>query len=94
VWDPDTQCNIHEGFLQVANAVLQDVQAQHLLKPDAELRFIGHSQGGAVAIVLAMKLYDAGYNIGKIICFGTPKVSAFCTYTFVVQCSSLVCCCY
>lgn len=75
VWDPITGCAIHRGFLQVANLLLLDLLENGLLDKDSEIKLVGHSQGGAVAVILAMMLSTMNYRISGVMTFGAPKVT-------------------
>ena len=71
--DKITGVDIHQGFLLSA----RDIYLQ--LKPEVDASYtvntIGHSLGGAAALILAM-MYDAqGYEVGEVITFGQPKVT-------------------
>lgn len=65
--------NIHQGFLLSARDIYQHIQAE--LNPDYTIDTIGHSLGGATALILAMILDAKGYHIGEVITFGQPKVT-------------------
>lgn len=54
----------HAGFKEVADAVIEDLEA--FLEPGAEVKLAGHSLGGAAAVIVAAKLKLRGYNIGKV----------------------------
>jgi hypothetical protein len=83
----DTQLRIplHKGFKDVADAVLVDLQQQlEQLRRGAEngcaplkVNLTGHSLGGAVCVILAMKLHQVMVNvsIGSVVTFGMPKVT-------------------
>lgn len=65
--------SIHQGFLLSAKDIYQDVKDK--LNPDYTINTIGHSLGGAAAIILAMMLDAQGFDIGEVITFGQPKVT-------------------
>jgi hypothetical protein len=70
VYDPEIQCHAHYGFLQHTHRILQDIIP--LLSKDAKIELCGHSLGGAVASLLAMKLHLRGYHITKLTTIGEP----------------------
>jgi pimeloyl-ACP methyl ester carboxylesterase len=74
-YDDDLECHIHGGFLNHANHLLRDVLP--LLAPPkdkrATIEISGHSLGGAVAFLLAIKLKLLGYNVVKLTTVGAPR---------------------
>lgn len=73
VHDKLTGVDIHQGFLLSARDIYQQVKP--LIKPGYRLDTIGHSLGGATALVVAM-IHDAqGDSVGEVITFGQPKVT-------------------
>ncbi|BFM48378.1 lipase family protein [Marinomonas sp. THO17] len=64
---------LHTGFAQAAQQVLQDVRPY--LDKDIPLAITGHSLGGAIAVVLAMYLEAEGHPIESVVTFGQPKVT-------------------
>ena len=64
---------VHEGFGEDARAAWSF--ARPLLRPGLETRLTGHSLGGAIAVLLAMKLRVEGQALGRAITFGQPKVT-------------------
>ena len=65
--------DIHQGFLLSARDIYQKVKPE--INPDYEIDTIGHSLGGASALILAMMLDAQGYKVGEVITFGQPKVT-------------------
>jgi hypothetical protein len=65
--------DIHQGFLLSARDIYLSVQPE--INPDYEITTIGHSLGGASALILAMMLDAQGYKVGEVITFGQPKVT-------------------
>jgi len=65
--------NIHQGFLLSARDIYQ--QLQPLIKPGYSINTIGHSLGGATALILAMMFDAQGFSVGEVITFGQPKVT-------------------
>ena len=88
-YDDDLDCHVHKGFANHANHLLQDVLP--LLAPPTDKRatieISGHSLGGAVAFLLAMKLKLRGYNVVKVTTVGAPR---FCYASSVEHLSKLL----
>jgi len=78
VYDDDLECRVHQGFLNQANRILQDVLP--LLAPITDRRatveLAGHSLGGAVAAILAIKLRKRGYHVIRVTTVGEPRFCA------------------
>jgi hypothetical protein len=70
---PDIEIPVHEGFVRDARAVWSF--ARPLLRPGVETRLTGHSLGGALAVLLAMRLHVDGLPVGRVVTFGQPKVT-------------------
>ncbi|MFV2055547.1 MAG: lipase family protein [Thiohalomonadales bacterium] len=64
---------LHDGFAQSALAVYSELKTK--LRADYSISTTGHSLGGAVAVILAMILDKANYDVEKIVTFGQPKVT-------------------
>ncbi len=71
--DKLTGIDIHQGFLLSARDIYQQILPE--INPAYKINTIGHSLGGATAIILAMMLDAQGYSIGEVITFGQPKVT-------------------
>ncbi len=71
--DPLTGIDIHQGFLLSARDIYQQILPE--INPDYTISTIGHSLGGAAALILAMMLDAQGYSIAEVITFGQPKVT-------------------
>lgn len=65
--------NLHQGFLLSARDIYQEIHTK--LKPGYKINTIGHSLGGAAALILAMMLDRQGFFIDEVITFGQPKVT-------------------
>jgi len=65
--------DIHQGFLLSAGDIYQQIKDK--INPQYKINTIGHSLGGAAALILAMMLDAQGYDIGEVITFGQPKVT-------------------
>jgi hypothetical protein len=68
-----TGIKLHQGFAQSADYIYDKVKAK--LRRDYRINTTGHSLGGAAALILAMYLDAGGYDVGKVITFGQPKVT-------------------
>jgi len=65
--------DIHQGFLLSARDIYQQIQPA--INPGYKITTIGHSLGGAAALILAMMLDARGFSIDEVITFGQPKVT-------------------
>ncbi len=65
--------DIHQGFLLSARDIYQQVKDK--INPQYQINTIGHSLGGAAALILAMMLDAQGYDVAEVITFGQPKVT-------------------
>jgi hypothetical protein len=70
MYDDEIQCYVHYGFVQHTHRILKDIIP--LLSKDATIEISGHSLGGAVASILAMKLHLRGYNVHRLTTIGEP----------------------
>jgi len=68
-----TGIKLHQGFAQSADYIYDKVRAK--LNRDYRINTTGHSLGGAAALILAMYLDAGGYDVGKVVTFGQPKVT-------------------
>eukprot|EP00550_Attheya_septentrionalis_P006478 CAMPEP_0198284032 /NCGR_PEP_ID=MMETSP1449-20131203/3573_1 /TAXON_ID=420275 /ORGANISM="Attheya septentrionalis, Strain CCMP2084" /LENGTH=458 /DNA_ID=CAMNT_0043980937 /DNA_START=98 /DNA_END=1474 /DNA_ORIENTATION=+ len=78
VYDDELDCQFHQGFLGHANRLIADVEP--LLVPPSDnggergtVEISGHSLGGAVAYIVAMKLKKRGYNVVRVTSVGSPR---------------------
>ena len=74
---------VHRGFRDYADVVLSDGLFERLKislaeNPNAKLYLTGHSLGGSVAIVMGLRLVDAGVDKNQfaVITFGSPAVGS------------------
>mmetsp|Transcript_6359 Transcript_6359/g.12111 ORF Transcript_6359/g.12111 Transcript_6359/m.12111 type:complete len:433 (-) Transcript_6359:52-1350(-) len=83
VHDEELGCSVHFGFNQHANRVVEDVLP--LLVPPrgkeggtnhATVEVCGHSLGGAVAMLVAIKLRKRGYFVTRVTSLASPR---FCS---------------
>ncbi len=73
-----TKIEVHEGFWRAANSLLPKIIGC-LNRPDAgsapkPLLLTGHSLGGALAVLAAFNLLEAGFVIRAVYTFGSPRV--------------------
>lgn len=73
VADKISGIKIHQGFLLSARDIYQHVLPE--INREYTTDFIGHSLGGATALILAMMFDAQGYDVGEVITFGQPKVT-------------------
>jgi len=71
--DKLTGIKIHQGFLLSASDIYHSVKDE--IKPGYTINTIGHSLGGAAAVILAMMFDSQGFHVGEVITFGQPKVT-------------------
>ena len=71
--DKITGVKIHQGFLLSATDIYERILPA--IKPGYKINSIGHSLGGATALIVAMMLDAKGYPVDEIITFGQPKVT-------------------
>lgn len=71
--DEITGIDIHQGFLLSARDIYQQILSE--INPDYTVNTIGHSLGGAAALIIAMMLDAQDYQVGEVITFGQPKVT-------------------
>ena len=69
---------VHRGFRDYADVVLSDELAERLKSFDGTLYLTGHSLGGSVATIMAIRLTDSGVDKSrlKVITFGAPAVGS------------------
>lgn len=67
---------VHSGFLSSARSIQRNLaQAQlHAKKRQVPIFITGHSLGGAVALLGALKITSTGGNVDAVWTFGLPKV--------------------
>jgi triacylglycerol lipase len=71
--DPVLGIRLHRGFARATQAVLADALPR--LDKDRPVRLVGHSLGGAEAVILGMHLVRQGYRVERIVTFGQPQVT-------------------
>jgi hypothetical protein len=73
VHDDELECKVHHGFRSHANRLLQDLQPLLAKDQRATISISGHSLGGSVAYILAIKLRKRGFNVVRVRAFGSPR---------------------
>ena len=68
-----TGVKLHQGFALTADFIYNELKSS--LNKGYRISTTGHSLGGAVALILAMYMDLDGYNVGKVVTFGQPKVT-------------------
>jgi pimeloyl-ACP methyl ester carboxylesterase len=63
---------LHAGFAEVADELFDQIKP--LLTKDTNVHLTGHSMGGAVSIILGMRLLAEGFSVSRIVAFGAPMV--------------------
>jgi len=63
----------HQGFTEAADAVYAAIAGR--LNKSYFVSTVGHSLGGAVAVLLSMYLDHEGFKIQRVTTFGQPKLS-------------------
>jgi triacylglycerol lipase len=71
VEDSELGIVVHKGFNDDTNEVYAEVVP--LLNKSYRTSITGHSLGGAIAAILAIKLDKNGYDVDRVVTFGQPK---------------------
>lgn len=71
--DPKLGIPVHSGFDADAQAVWAD--AKPYLKKNYETRVVGHSLGGAIAVIAGAYAIQDGYKVDSIHTFGQPRLT-------------------
>ena len=81
LYENDKKILVHSGFKNYADAALANGILDFLVEyinnhPEEKIYITGHSLGGAIAMMTAVRLFDAGANMQniKIITFGAPAI--------------------
>ena len=79
--DTDQSILVHKGFKSYADAALSDGILNFLVEyinshTQEKIYITGHSLGGAIAMMTAVRLVDAGANMDnvKVVTFGAPAI--------------------
>jgi len=71
--DKRSGIRLHRGFSSASQAIYNELKP--LLNKQQSVYTVGHSLGGAVAVILAISLDVDGYKVGGVTTFGQPKVT-------------------
>ena len=87
VYDEELGCRVHYGFNQHANRIVEDVLPLLVPPTDksgvgATVEVCGHSLGGAVAMLVSIKLRKRGYFVTRVTSIAGPR---FCRVSNAVQ---------
>lgn len=88
VYDEELDTKVHRGFRNHADRLIEDL-IPLLVKDNkrATVSVSGHSLGGAVASIVALKLKKRGYNVTKLTTIASPR---FCNREGVSKLSPLL----
>jgi len=93
VWGRDDchGCKIDAGFLRAYNSVKDDIMALFvdahawITTPITGIYVTGHSLGATIAMLAAVGLLDAGYEIELFYTFGEPRIGNSAAATFITS---------
>jgi len=79
VYDDELGIHLHKGFRDHATRLVDDVEPLlgHKHNHRATVEVSGHSLGGAVAMIVAMKLKKRGYNVEKVTSIAGARFCSF-----------------
>ena len=80
-FNSNEKISVHKGFKDYADAALSEGITDFFVEyiknhPNEKIYFTGHSLGGAISILIAARLADAGADMKniKVVTFGSPAV--------------------
>ena len=75
VQDSITNNCMHSGFRQEAELIYQQILSlpKHYINQGYKFIIVGHSLGGAVAVIVAVYLFENHHPLKKCVTFGQPK---------------------
>ena len=80
-FNADEKISVHSGFKDYADAALSEGILDFFVEyiknhPNEKIYFTGHSLGGAISVLIAARLADAGADMKniKVVTFGAPAV--------------------
>jgi hypothetical protein len=76
VYDEDLECRVHAGFRNHAERMLHDILPLLAKTQRSTVEISGHSLGGAVAQILAIKLRKRGYTVVRVTSVASPRYCA------------------
>ena len=68
----DVPVAVRAGYAEVADELLEEIEP--LLDRGLNIHLTGHSLGGAVSTILALRLKAKGFHIAQVVAFGMPLV--------------------
>ena len=76
VFDEELGCHLHMGFRDHADFLLADLEPLLATpgNPRATVELCGHSLGGAVGLIVALKLRKRKHNVVRVTTFGSPRI--------------------
>jgi len=88
IYDEELDAHLHKGFRNHAERLITDLEPL-LIKDDqrATIEMQGHSLGGVVATIVALKLQKRGYNVTRITTSASPR---FCDKDAAIKLSKLL----
>lgn len=89
VYDDELEIHLHKGFRDHATRLVDDVEPLlgHRHNHRATVEVSGHSLGGAVAMIVAMKLKKRGYNVQKVTAIAGAR---FCSFDDLEKATALL----
>ncbi len=71
--DEDLGFYAHHGFHEASMRIYADLRPR--LSLEQEVRVTGHSMGAGIAALLMIYLHEGGFQVGRSVNFGQPKVT-------------------
>ena len=84
----DEYIRVHAGFYLTAMTVFYHLKKNNLLRDDLVL--YAYSHGAGASPLLALKIYDAGFAMPKVINFESPRCISRPTHTIKSKCIHFV----
>eukprot|EP00392_Amoebophrya_sp_AT5.2_P011627 g11706.t1 len=72
VYDAELDCYLHAGFLRKSLRLLDDLEPL-LTDKEGWISLHGHSLGGAMGMIMGLKLRKRGFKVRQVTTFGAPK---------------------
>ena len=73
VYDEELDVKLHAGFRHHADRLIEDLIPLLVKDRRATIAVSGHSLGGAVASIIALKLQKRGYNVTRLTTIASPR---------------------
>lgn len=87
VYDEELDATLHVGFKNHAERLVDDLIPLLVKDERATVQVSGHSLGGAVGCILALKLIKRGYNVTRVMTIASPR---FCDKQSAAKLSPLL----